>query len=133
MEPKIILKVVAASMFGIAGIVWMGKMNNKEVQFQDVVQEYPFIKLNEKIDSEVIQIYCMPGTRGCGGIYRSVVFANNLRRTIYAPRDISDTINLSQILVLGSRIKKNSESDTLSVFLREDQVEPYNFILRKDK
>ncbi len=121
MKTKIILGIVAASLFGIAGIVWIGKMNNSEVKFQDVFQEYPFISLNERIDSEVIQIYCMPGTRGCGGIYRSVVFADNLKRTIYAPRDISDTVNLSQILVLGCRIKKNSGSDTLSVF--------YNLIL----
>lgn len=98
----------------------------------ELINEYPYVLREDNIDSEVIEIYCVPKTRGCGGIFSMVVFDNNLKRTIYAPRDVTDSIVLSQILTIGSKIKKVSGSDTVYVFLKPEQTVPYKFLLRRN-
>ncbi|MCE2996022.1 MAG: hypothetical protein ACK5RG_20855 [Cyclobacteriaceae bacterium] len=132
MKSKIIVNVIAAFVLGIAGFVWLLNIDETMVPPEVLEQEYPYVLSKDSIDSEVIEIYCPPKTRGCGGIFSLVVFDSGLKRTIYAPRDISDSMVLSQILTIGSRIKKVSGNDTVNVFLKPDQAEPYKFVLRRN-
>jgi len=92
--------------------------------------EYPPIDIRVGIDARVKLVYCPPKMR-CGGPPTMVILDNSQKVSIYAYRDVSDSLRMNQVLTVGSRITVLPGSDTLSIFNEWDQATPIRFVLDK--
>jgi hypothetical protein len=130
MKNKAIRIVLAALIFGIAGFIVLLKMRDETVPLNRLRQEYPTVKYSEAIDSEVAEVYCPPNTR-CPGITILIRMTNNEKRTIAAVYDLTDSVKLQNVLKLGSKVIKNSNSDTLFVYETSNQLKQYSFVMKR--
>jgi hypothetical protein len=130
MKRKSLFIVVSAAILGILGIVKMMSLKDV-VQFDDVLKEYPYLLLKEKVDSEVADIYCPPGTRCGGGIITSIKMNDGLKRTIVARKDVNDSLRLDDVMFVGSKILKESGNDTLLVYSNKSPSVIYKFVIRE--
>lgn len=119
--------VMAGIVLATLGLIKLASIEGDVIPFPKLIHEYPFVTTNEKIDSEVVDIYCPPKTR-CPGLIIAVRFANGDKRAIQAHYDVSDTITFQKVLKVGSRILKHAGSDTLHLY-GTNSASSYYFII----
>jgi hypothetical protein len=117
--------------FGLLIYAWYD-VRRSEKLIDEILLEYPRIDTSAGVSGRVNVIYCPPKVRCGGGLVTLVVLDNSQKVSIYAHRDLKDSLRVDQILTVGSRIVVNPGSDTLLIFNESIEQAPVRFLLDND-
>jgi hypothetical protein len=73
------------------------------------------LTFDEAFSETIVKIFCPPEVR-CATPPVSVILASGKKRSIYAGKDVSNTVRLVNFLSVGDYLVKESGSDTLNVY-----------------
>jgi hypothetical protein len=89
--------------------------------------EYPDISSYRDFDEEVQQLYCPPKIRCGGGGF--ITFKSGLKAEVNGSFDVTNEYLMSEIIKVGSRLKRIMYNDTLVVINDSDESKEYKFYI----
>ena len=95
--------------------------------FRKLNIEYPDISSFREFDEEVQQLYCPPKIRCGGGGF--ITFKSGLKAGVNGSFDVTNEYLMSEVIKVGSRLKRIMDNDTLMVINGLDESNQYKFFM----